>query len=221
MNKFSFVIIIAFVLSIPTFSLAQLAVLRDNGTGNPILSNPYREVKGSPYFDDFKLGVLLLPNGQRVEGLQIALNGYENTLEYKLEGSLFAYTPDKLAGFSYSAANGEQVVFTSEYTIPTLSKRRFLRVLERGKYTLLLHQYKLMMDDVTATYGAQAAKAFQNQEEFFVAKEDKILLLRGKSKDIQEIFGEDAEKASSIIKNQKLNLKNQPDVIALIKQVNE
>lgn len=220
MRKFSFIITITFLLFLPVLSNAQLAVLRDNGTGNPILTNAYREVKGSQYFEEFRMGTLVLPNGQTVDGLQIALNGYENTLEYKFEGSLFSYSPEKLAGFFYSTESGEKIEFTSEFTIPTLSKKRFLRVLEKGKYTLLLHQYKLMLDDVSATYGAQGAKVFQNQEEFFIEKDGEIFLLKNKGKDLQKIFGNDVDKVNTIIKSQKLNLKNQSDVVALIRQLN-
>ncbi len=77
-----------------------MALLRDNGTGMPITSNPYLGVKGSAYFDEFNKGIIYLATGQKVEGLPIALNAYSNTLEYKLEGKLFAYTPDKVTGFS-------------------------------------------------------------------------------------------------------------------------
>jgi hypothetical protein len=220
MKRISLLIAISFLMFLPGFSQAQLAVLRDNGTGNPILTNAYREVKGSPYFEEFKMGTILLPNGQTVEGLQIALNAFENTMEYKLEGTLFSYAPEKIAGFKYDSESGEKVEFTSEFTIPTLGKKRFMRVLEKGKYTLLHHQYKLMMDDVSATYGAQAAKAFQNQEEFFIVKDGSVYLFKNKSKDLQQIFGEDAARANSIIKEQKLNLKSQADISRLIRQLN-
>lgn len=203
-------------------SQAQLSVLRDTGTGIPISANPYREVKGTHYFDEFRPGIIYLLDGQTVEGLPIALNGYENTLEYKIEDRLYAYSPEKLKGFLFVSESGEKVVFTSEFTIPTLSKKRFLQILERsGPYQLLLHSYKIMTDDVTATYGAQAAKAFQNQEEFFVVKDGNVFLLKNKQKELQSIFGQDFEKANAIIKNQKINFKDREDVISLIKQLNQ
>lgn len=151
----------------------------------------------------------------------IALNGYENTLEYKLEGNLFAYSADMLSGFSYYSESGELIEFTSEFIIPTLSKKRFLRVLEKGKYSLLAYQYILMVDDANGTYGSQSAKIFQNQLEFFIAKEGKVSLLKNKRKDLQAIFGEEAGMASSIIKDQKLNLKSEGDVKILIRQMNK
>jgi len=206
---------------LPLRSVAQLSLLRDNGTGLPITTNPYREVKGSAYLEDFTKGKIFLPDGQWVEGLQIALNAYENTLEYKLEGSLFSYTSDKLSGFTYTSATSGPVEFTSAYELPTLKEKRFVRVLENGNYSLLLHTYKIMVDDPSATYGAQAAKVFQPQQELFVVSGGKVYLMKGKEKDLNEIFGQDAAKAGEWIKSQKLNVKDVDDMRALIRQLNQ
>jgi hypothetical protein len=216
-----FLSLLVFALSASMELHAQLAILRDNGTGNPITANPYREVKGTQYLDDFRPGIIYLPDGQTVEGLPIALNGYENALEYKIEDRLYSYAPEKLKGFLYVNGSGEKMVFTSEFTIPTLSKKRFLQVLERGRYQLLLHSYKIMTDDVTATYGAQAAKVFQNQEEFFIVRDNQVALLKNKQKDLQAAFGEDFVKVSTLIKEQKINFKNKEDVKSLIRQLNQ
>jgi len=218
--KFLLTFIIGMFLFIHSY--AQLSILRDNGTGIPISANPYREVKGSHYFNEFRPGIIYLLDGQTVEGLPLALNGYENTLEYRIEDRLYSYSAEKLKGFLFVSESGEKVVFTSEFTIPTLSKKRFLQVLDRsGSYQLLLHSYKIMTDDVTATYGAQASKAFQNQEEFFVVKNGNVFLLKNKQKELQNIFGQDFEKANAIIKNQKINFKSKEDLISLIKQLNQ
>ena len=221
MKRYSFLFLMILTVLSSGQVFGQLAVLRDSGTGMPITTNPYREVKGSAYFQEFKLGTLELLDGRKVEGLQIALNGYEHTLEYKLEGNLYAYTPEKLKGFIFQNEAGEETKFTSEYIVPTLSKKRFLQVIEEGKYTLLLHNYKVMVDDVAATYGAQASKAFQDQEDFFIVKNQEIYLLKNKAKDLEVVFGEDFEKASAIQKSQKLNLKSLSDMAVLVRALNQ
>lgn len=205
---------------LPMSSMAQMTLLRDNGTGMPITANPFLGVKGSAYFDEFKKGVIYLATGQKVEGLNIALNGYNNTLEYKLEGGLFAYTPDKVTGFSYSPEAGGSE-YTSAYLVPTLKSKRFLKVLEKGRYTLLYHAYKTMTDDPSATYGAQASKVFQDQQEFFVAVDDRVLLLKNKEKDLQQIFGAATPKALAFIKAERTDFKNLEDLRILIQQMNQ
>jgi hypothetical protein len=201
-------------------SFAQMTLLRDNGTGMPITSNPFMGVKGSPYFDEFKKGIIYLATGQKVEGLNVAVNAYSNTLEYKLEGGLFAYTPDKVTGFSYlPEAGGSE--YTSAYVVPTLKTKRFLKILEKGTYTLLFHGYKTMTDDPSATYGAQAAKVFQDQQEFFVVVNDKVMLMKNKEKDLQQIFGADASKATEFIKSERIDFKKSEDLKTLIRHMNQ
>ena len=205
---------------LPMSSFAQMTLLRDNGTGMPITANPFAGVKGSPYFDEFKKGIIYLATGQKVEGLSIALNAYSNTLEYKLEGGLFAYTPEKVTGFSYlPEASGSE--YTSAYVVPTLKSKRFLKIVEKGTYTLLYHVYKTMTDDPSATYGAQASKVFQDQEEFFVVVNEKVMLMKNKEKDLQQIFGADLAKASAFIKSERIDFKKSGDLQALIRHMNQ
>lgn len=205
---------------LPMSSMAQMTLLRDNGTGMPITVDPFLGVKGTPYFDEFKKGIIYLATGQKVEGLNIALNAYNNTLEYKLEGGLFAYTPDKVTGFFYPPEAGGSE-YTSAYVVPTLKSKRFLKVLVKGKYTLLYHAYKTMTDDPSATYGAQAAKVFQDQQEFFVVVDDRILLLKNKEKDLQQIFGAAMPKVLAFIKAERTDFKNLEDLRILIQQMNQ
>lgn len=215
-------IVILFLLGLsPLLSLGQLAVLRDNGTGIPITANEYIGVKGSPYLEEFHKGTLFLKTGLKVDGLSISLNSYQNKLEYKLDGGLFSYGVDKLTGFSYLSSSGEQVEFTSDFEIPTLKKKRFLQVLEKGKYTLLFHPYKILTDDPSATYGAQAAKVFQDEQDIFVAVDGKVFLLKNKEKILKEAFGADVEKAMALIKSQKVNFNKLETVRVLIQELNK
>jgi hypothetical protein len=205
---------------LPMSSYAQMALLRDNGTGMPITANPYLGVKGSAYFDEFSKGIIFLATGQKVEGLPIALNAYSNTLEYKLEGKLFAYTPEKVTGFSYPPEAGGSE-YTSAYVVPTLKTKRFLKIIEKGTYTLLFHGYKTMTDDPSATYGAQASKVFQDQQEFFVVVNEKVMLMKNKEKDLQQIFGADLAKATAFIKSERIDFKKSEDLQALIRHMNQ
>ena len=205
---------------LPMSSFAQMTLLRDNGTGMPITANPFAGVKGSPYFDEFKKGIIYLATGQKVEGLSIALNAYSNTLEYKLEGGLFAYTPEKVTGFSYPPEAGGSE-YTSAYVVPTLKSKRFLKIVEKGRYTLLYHAYKTMTDDPSATYGAQASKVFQDQEEFFVVVNEKVMLMKNKEKDLQQIFGADLAKATAFIKSERIDFKKSGDLQVLIRHMNQ
>jgi hypothetical protein len=218
--KKSFFLLLILVGLVPMSSFAQMTLLRDNGTGMPITADPFLGVKGSPYFDEFKKGIIYLATGQKVEGLSIALNAYSNTLEYKLEGGLFAYTPEKVTGFSYLLEAGGSE-YTSAYVVPTLKSKRFLKIVEKGTYTLLFHAYKTMTDDPSATYGAQASKVFQDQQEFFVVVNEKVMLMKNKEKDLQQIFGAEVAKATSYIKSERIDFKKSEDLQSLIRHMNQ
>jgi hypothetical protein len=137
-----------------------------------------------------------------------------------LEGKLFAYTPEKVTGFSYPAEAGGSE-YTSAYVVPTLKTKRFLKILEKGTYTLLYHGYKTMTDDPSATYGAQASKVFQDQEEFFVVVNEKVLLMKNKEKDVQQIFGTELAKATSFIKSERIDFKKSEELKTLIRHMNQ
>lgn len=201
-------------------SFAQLALMRDTGTGNPIVANPYMEVKGTPYLSDFVAGVLILPDSQRVDNIMISVNGYDNTLEYKLNGMLFAYNPNKLKGFILPGATGQAEEFTSQYLLPNFGEKRFVQVLEEGRYTLVNYRYKVMVDDVSAGYGAQSSKVFQDESMYYIARDGKTFLVKNKSKSLQEIFGDDYAKAENIIKQQKLDIKEGVDLVRLVQSLN-
>jgi hypothetical protein len=78
-----------------------------------------------------------------------------------------------------------------------------------------------MTDDPSATYGAQAAKVFQDEQDIFVAVEGKLFVLRNKEKSLKEAFGSDAEKAIAFIKSQKVNFKEMNELRALIQELNK
>lgn len=201
-------------------SFAQLALMRDTGTGNPIVANPYIEVKGTPYLSDFVAGVLILPDSQRVDNIMISVNGYDNTLEYKLNGMLFAYNPNKLKGFILPGATGQAEAFTSQYLLPNFGEKRFVQVLEEGRYTLVNYRYKVMVDDVSAGYGAQSSKVFQDESMYYIARDGKTFVVKNKSKSLQEIFGDDYGKAEGIINLHDLDIKNDVDLLFLLKTLN-
>jgi hypothetical protein len=201
-------------------SFAQLALMRDTGTGNPIVANPYMEVKGTPYLSDFVAGVLILPDSQRVDNIMISVNGYDNTLEYKLNGMLFAYNPEKLKGFILPGATGQAEAFTSQYLLPNFGEKRFVQVLEEGRYTLVNYRYKVMVDDVSAGYGAQSSKVFQDESMYYIARDGNTLLVKNKSKSLQEIFGDDYGKAGGIINLHDLDIKKGVDLLFLLKTLN-
>lgn len=201
-------------------AIAQLKLLKDDASGGrPVLTNPYSEVKGSAYLLDFEIGSIIFSEQDTAANLTIAFNSYDNTLEHKMDGQLIAYYPGKISGFILNTGSYPRL-FRSGYSIPQAGANVFVEILVDGKYSLIAHHYKTMGDDLTATYGSQRAKAFQTIEELYIVKDGKTTLFKSKSKYLKETFEEDTEKATSLIRDYSLDLKEKSDAIRLIRLLN-
>jgi hypothetical protein len=198
---------------------AQLQMLRDQGTGVPITANPYAGVNGSPYIGEFALGSIIFNEKDTATNIQIAFNGYANTLEVKVEGQLLAYSPQKILGFVISP-DGRPELYRSGFVLPGLDENRFVQVLEDGNYTLIKHKYKTLGSDPSATYGTQNAKSFNLGEDLFVAKDGVVKAWKAKTKNLEEIFGSDYTKVAALIKGNGFNIRDEADVIRLFRLLN-
>jgi len=221
MNKFSLNIAAILLLTgIFNPAMAQLKLLRDDASGGrPVTSNPYAEIKGSAYLWDFEEGSILFSEKDTARNLIIAFNAYDNTLEQKSDGQLVAYIPSKISGFILYQ-NSNPRFFRSGYSIPKVGANVFVEILIDGKYSLISHHYKVLGDDLSATYGSQKAKSFQNVEEWYLVKDGEAKLVKSKPKSIQETFGDDTPKVNKLIKDYSLDLKEKSDVIRLINLLN-
>jgi hypothetical protein len=219
MSKISYLIVLIVLFCGIQNGHAQLQVLRDQGTGAPIMANPYAGVKGSPYIGEFAFGTIIFNEKDTANNIQIAFNGYANSLEVKVDGQLFAYTPQKILGFII-APDGRPELYRSGFVLPGIGENRFVQILEDGNYTLVKHKYKTMGDDLSAAYGAQNAKAFNSGEELFVAKDGVVKAWKTKAKNLEEIFGPDFPTVSNLIKDNGLNVKDEADVIQLFRLLN-
>jgi hypothetical protein len=219
MSKISYLIVLIVLFCIVQEGKAQLQVLRDQSTGAPIMANPYAGVKGTPYIGEFELGTIIFNEKDTATNIQIAFNGYANALEVKVEGQLFAYTPQKILGFII-APDGKPELYRSGFVLPGIGENRFVQVLADGSYTLIKHKYKTMGDDLSATYGAQNAKAFSPGEDLFVAKDGVVKAWKAKTKNLEEIFGPDYTKVAALIKGNGFNIRDEADVIRLFRLLN-
>jgi hypothetical protein len=221
MKKFSLKIVIMAVLTgIFTPAMAQLKLLRDEASGGrPVMTNPYSEVKGSAYLYDFAEGSIIFSEKDTAQNLLVAFNSYDNTLEHKMDEQLIAYYPGKISGFILNTGSYPRL-FRSGYDIPQAGANTFVEILVDGNYSLIAHHYKTMGDDMSATYGSQRAKIFQNVEELYVVVNGEAKLFKPKQKFLQETFGEESSKVNKLIDDYSINLKEKSDVIRLITLLN-
>ncbi|WP_246611576.1 hypothetical protein [Arthrospiribacter ruber] len=200
--------------------MAQLQMLRDQATGNPVMANPYPEVKGSQYWTEFDSGTIIFSDKDTLSDVVIAFNAFNHTLEYRQGRELMAYSPGKINGFILNPSSNPQL-YRSGYDIPGTGKNRFVEVLVDGDYTLVNHKYKKMIDDPGATYGSQRAKAFSNAEDLYVFKDGEAFLWKTRKKIMVEYFGDEVYKTINELSNKyNLDLKEKADIRRLIMLLN-
>ncbi|MGY6744025.1 MAG: hypothetical protein ACXIUQ_14895 [Cecembia sp.] len=221
MKKFSLSLLVcAFLAVITNSAFAQLQMLRDAGTGNPVLSNPYPDVKGSPYWMEFETGSIIFSERDTANNLVIAFNAFNHTLVYQMDRELMAYGPGKINGFILGR-DGNRQLYRSGYMVPGMGTNRFVEVLVDGEYTLVSHKFKKMVDDPGATYGSQRAKTFQNAEDLIVYKDGEAFIWRPRKKNLTGFFGDEGYKKINDLSNSYgLDLKEKSDVRRLIMLLN-
>ncbi|EKB48020.1 hypothetical protein [Cecembia lonarensis] len=221
MKKFSLSLLVYTVLLIPYHAaFAQLQMLRDQGTGNPVMANPYPEVKGTPYWMEFGMGSIIFSERDTASNLVIAFNAFNHTLVYQMDRDLMAYSPGKVNGFILGRGPNAQV-FRTGYMVPGIGPNRFVEVLVDGDYTLVNHKFKKIVDDPGATYGSQRSKVFQNAEDLIVYKDGEAFVWRARKKNLERFFGVDGYKKLKDLSNSYgLDLKEKSDVRRLIMLLN-
>lgn len=219
MKKFSLLLSVVYVCSFG-FASAQLQLMRDQATGNPVMANPYPEVKGSQYWTEFDQGSIIFSEKDTAEEVVIAFNAFNHTLEYREGRELMAYSPGRINGFILNAKSAPQL-FRSGYNIPGIGSNRFVEILVDGDYTLVNHKYKKMIDDPGATYGSQRAKAFSNTEDLYVFKDGEAFLWKPRKKALVGFFGDEGYSLINDLSNiYKLDLKDKNDIRRLIMLMN-
>lgn len=222
MRKFSLSLLVVLLFSgLLNESIAQLQLLRDQVSGNPVMANPNPDVNGTPYWSEFESGKIIFSEKDTVDNLMIAFNAFNHTLVYQLERELLSYTPGKISGFILQSKSNPQL-FRSGYLIPNIGTNRFVEILVDGKYTLVGHKYKKISDDPGAAYGSQRAKSFASVEDLYVYKDGQPFLWRARKKNLVEFFGEeDYQKINKFSSAYNLDLKAKNDIRRLINFLNQ
>lgn len=200
--------------------IGQVETLQDVSVpGAPLIANAYPEVKGDPYLGDFMQGSILVSKKDTLMNIAVRFNLYGNMLEVNRMGELMGYSGKNIHGFIIDT-HKQREIYKSGFDIPKIGKDVFVQILEEGDYTLLKYKYKIIADDPSAAYGSQKSKAFQSKVDFFVSQNDVVLPFKSKRKQLAIVFGDDAPKALGLIAKMNLDLRDEDDMVKLIRALN-
>ncbi|MAX71186.1 MAG: hypothetical protein CMC76_08815 [Flavobacteriaceae bacterium] len=174
------------------------------------------DAEGSPYVnDDFKM--------LKIDGFNVVFQGRYNAYYDEMEIKL---SDDKIVSLGN---NSEYVVtFNSDdktyktYNISNdkdISKRSFLVVLEETEnYSILKKESVKFYSKIESRSSYQSeipAKFKREDDQYFVKYDNKVVSLPQKKKDFLDTFPEHSSKLKSYIKDNKLKLKHEEDLVKL------
>jgi hypothetical protein len=222
--KFKLTTCLLFFVSLSSFS--QMVTLSDIADGGrPIMTNKGATIKGNPYLiSDYSPSKVILSNGQYFDNLPIRYNVFEDLVEYENEGRTFFLEPAKVSEFTvFSYDNGKRTELRFKRgfsSIRNFSELNYFQVLYEGNYSWLLKPRKDVVDDVSASYGSTQSKVFQNGETLFFHNGNEANTFKRTKKSLLSLF-EGNVKAIEVIKKSKLNLKENDQLILLLKEIDE
>ena len=171
---------------------------------------------GSPYVNKNFLPVRVKGyDGQIFTG---RYNAYNGEMEINLGTKIIALDTSKDYQVMYTQNN--KIYRTYNYSTPNgISKRGFLTVVnQNGDNALLKSEIIKYYDKVPAATSYQSdkpAKFVQESDEYYIAKGKVITQLPTRKKDLLKAYANDAKKIKSYLKENKISLKKEIDLIKL------
>jgi len=192
----------------------------EKSIGNHLLTE--NDIAGSPYLNqEFITGNLLTTDNVLYKDIPLRYNIYNDEMEFKTgeDNYLAISNPTTIKEFRI----GNNLFIYSNKKNKRGDHYGYYQVLNNGNIKLLL-QYNISFVDKKEPEpykSAQPPKFQKNANTYYFklgAKEPQEI---SSKKDLQTIFGSESSKMEAFIKKEKLNVRNEADLIELIKFINE
>ncbi len=180
----------------------------------------YADLKGSPYLDDeFERGAIELENNEIVE-LNLRLNVYDDELEFETDQGIYVLkNPEKMSHFFLGKS--EYVYFESSNLAEEASG--FFKWIAGDECLLLLKHRATYIPSVGAGAYEPATEAELRKESdtYFLSINGELpVKLKRKKKFILELIPSHKEEISRYIKEEKISLYKNNDLIDLVDFIN-
>ena len=185
----------------------------------------YRDIKGSPYFfDEWPAGKILAGSGEVFEMQEVNYNGFTNTFEVR-DGDEYIELDSKwYLQVEFAKAENPDIEEFGEEEKIVFQKRgtadfsdSWMQILYKGKdYTLLKEFVVDKEKKVFNNVGQEVVvERFSKDPTYFVLAKGDMIRVKGKRKKTLQELG-NASEAESHIKSNKLNLKTDAGMKALV-----
>lgn len=207
--------------------LAQIVNLP--GTANALVREAaYTSIEGTPYFNhDFQRGTLQTKS-KNYSDIYIRYDCYKDEIQFQQNEVAMIASPSEVIGFSFNALNKEAgeitgLMFKNGFVVDGYTPLAYFRVVYDGK-TKYLRKYTVeYVEAASNTYSnPDGAKRFDRKDrEYVLFSDGKSFELKGNRRALLEQFGKHESALSQFIKQNKLNLKVEKDLITVLQKFDE
>jgi hypothetical protein len=185
--------------------------------GRPIIELAFVDIIGSPFQnDEFLKGSVILHNDDEYENVPLKYNIYDDELYFK------STKDEMLLSFVIPVKSfmiGGQTYLNGFPEIENFTKTSYYGLLADKKIKLLFKAYKTIAE--SRPYNSpRAEKRFESYKAYFILKGGKMYRFKPSKKDLINLFDSSGPKIEEYIRKEKINFKNDQDLIKIIDFIN-
>ena len=182
-------------------------------------TKPYQDVEGTPYMDDqFKDGYIFMKEGEAVPG-ELRFDIYANQIQFIDSGQVFTIAhPDRV-----DLIEIEGTIFRYlPYRADVGEKMGYFISLAEGQYSLYLKEARKMTEArPPAPYQDPVpAKFVKLPDTYYLRIGANPAMKLSTKKALLEMLGNNGSQVEEYLKNEKIYLKKEPDLIKLVNHLN-
>jgi hypothetical protein len=181
----------------------------------------YSELSGSPYLtNDWTKGSIILGDGKVVENLDIKFDQFTDAILYKNDNGEELEVAEPVKEFKVKIKNIDRLFRAGFKPVGSNTETNFYEVLVDGSLKFLKRFKKEIM--TTRDYNATSdTKTVTEKISYYIVKDNQPILVLKNEKAILEAIGEKENELNDFIKQNKLKLKDEGDIIKIIEQYNK
>jgi hypothetical protein len=211
-----------FLISIgawPISSFAQREVTIQNYgntvDGNPLTTVRYENVTGNPYLTEgWNTALVKLKNGTTIREVKVKYDLVADELRFENKGKELLFV-DPVEEFKIRILHNGKEDLAHYKKVSALNNGEFYEVLFEGTTSLYKKNRKIIVDK-TPFNSATTVKVFEQKMSYFLYHKNKAVNVKNSEKPILNILNDKKPSLTTYIQKEKLDLKQDKDLIKLI-----
>jgi hypothetical protein len=178
-------------------------------------------LKGTPYlFEEFQDGEFFFRDRKKITDLKINYNCTTGDLLFSYDGKNYITTRDDIDYFVIFPSQVDTFILFNKQLLPNEKHPEYLEILYDQHFILFKRHMKTFKEaQVKTPYHAEKDynEYIDKTEYFLKLSNNEIISLKPKMKSILSVFPSKANQIRDFIKNEKISLKKETDLIRAIK----